>query len=277
MKEVRCNGVEQCTRQMEVVSGRHPHWCHAATPHQVTEQCERSYCMEVRRQVQCKPVPEHGPPDTCTRRTRDLCDLSGMPCPIVYDGVTCRRGRPPSPAEVAEADVEERRYEDARQVWAESQGADDLGELRALAHDRDMAQRKVWHAFGHRTYRGIPVVKSDNLVPEAPDTMAPAVHEQSVHAIVIEESNAKRAYGFDQAALAERIAARIVALPRVEADATDTMRQAFRSKKMAVIIREAIDALHDGTKTPAGHIRRAVDRIIALPKWTPRIRQEGGE
>ncbi len=62
------------------------------------------------------------PPETCTRRTRDLCDLSGLPCGIVYDGVTCRRGRPPSPAEVAEADVEEHRYEDARQVWAESQG-----------------------------------------------------------------------------------------------------------------------------------------------------------
>ncbi len=177
MKEVRCNTAQECG-----------HWCHAAGPHPVNEACERSYCMEVRRQVQCVPVPVPvtRPPVTCSRRTRDLCDLSGMPCPIVYDGVTCRRGRPPSAAEVAEADVEERRYEDARQVWAESQGADDLGELRALAHDRDMAQRSVWHAFGHRTYRGIPVVKSDNLVPEAPGTMTAAVYEESVRAAALD-------------------------------------------------------------------------------------------
>ncbi len=131
MKEVSCNRAEWCG-----------HWCHASAPHQVTEQCERGYCLEVRRQVRCTPVEESQaerwdrqmresavpaeafarvttPPETCSRRVLGICDLSGMPCDIVYDGVTCRRGRPPSAAEVAEADVEEHRYEDARQVWAE--------------------------------------------------------------------------------------------------------------------------------------------------------------
>ncbi len=45
MKEVRCNRAGACKA-----------WCHAATPHPVSESCERSYCREVRRQVKCEPV-----------------------------------------------------------------------------------------------------------------------------------------------------------------------------------------------------------------------------
>ncbi|KKM62352.1 hypothetical protein LCGC14_1522530 [marine sediment metagenome] len=88
MKEVRCNAAtEECR-----------HWCRAADPHKVTEQCERSYCLEVRRQVKCESVPAAAtPPVTCSRRTRDLCDLSGLACATVYDGVTCRAGRPGGP------------------------------------------------------------------------------------------------------------------------------------------------------------------------------------
>ena len=114
MKEVSCNTAQECG-----------HWCHASAPHQVTEQCERSYCMEVRRQVKCKPVeapatraeleklaqsilPEwwpyyvatkghRGPPLTCTRRVQGICDLSGVTCAVVYDAVECREGRPTLP------------------------------------------------------------------------------------------------------------------------------------------------------------------------------------
>ena len=86
MKEVSCNTAQECG-----------HWCHAATPHPVTEQCERSYCMEVRRQVQCQPVPVAAPPVTCSRRVQGICDLSGVTCAVVYDAVECREGRPTLP------------------------------------------------------------------------------------------------------------------------------------------------------------------------------------
>lgn len=246
MKEVSCNHAEECTKVEAAVFGQRAHWCHAATPHPVTEACERSYCREVRRQVQCERIeepvmlrcdsasecvnepyrcPHHknhpedqgchltrcpvlhtevhcitatvaaaGPPDTCTRRVLGICDLSGIACAVVYDGVTCRRGRPPSPAE----------------------DANDLGELRALAHDRDMKQRKVWHAFGRSTYRGVPVVKSDYLVPETADTMTAAAWEAGVYATTLEvvRKGIKPGERYN-VAIAKRVTAAIVALPRI--------------------------------------------------------------
>ncbi len=248
MKEVRCDHAEECSRVEAAVFGDRAQWCHAGNPHPVNESCERSYCMEVRRQVQCEPVPVTSPPETCTRRTRDLCDLSGLPCAIVYDGVSCRRGRPPSAAEVADADAEEHRYEDARQVWAESQGADDLGELRALAHDRDIAQRSVWHAFGHRTYRGIPVVKSDYLVPEAPDT--------SADDLIVEPGGTIKQTATMTAAVWESEAHTAIFGELCRGMEAGTMSQIART----------LYAAHDiATKATA--------RIMKLP----RIRQEGGE
>ncbi len=170
MKEVRCDGVEGCTRRMEVVTGPRPHWCHAATPHPVNEACERSYCMEVRRQVHCKPV-------------------------------------------------------------------------------------------------------------EAPATFTALVYESGVHASVLDvlRGGIKSGEVFNES-MAARITARIMNLSRhVSPSTADTMQGAFKAKRMKAIIREAIDHLHDGTATDNAHISRAVDRIIALPEWTPRIRQEGGE
>ncbi|KKM60874.1 hypothetical protein LCGC14_1537370 [marine sediment metagenome] len=257
MKEVSCNTAGTCKA-----------WCHAATPHPVNEACERSYCMEVRRQVKCEPVPVTTPPDGCTRRTRDLCDLSGMPCAIVYDGVTCRAGRPGYV-----------RIGDASGPHTPLASTDDLQVSGILDPWPELpAEGTRWQT---KDDRGNPLLlqwsKGSWVKVEAPATSTAAVYESSVRSIIGKEiwlHGAVNSIGCDS--IAGRATARIVALPRVEADATDTMRQAFRSKKIAVIIREAIDALHDGTKTPAGHIRRAVDRIIALPKWTPRIRQEGG-
>ena len=61
MKEVSCNGARECRRVEAAVFGERAHWCHAAHPHFVTESCERSYCVEAHRQVQCKVVPERAP------------------------------------------------------------------------------------------------------------------------------------------------------------------------------------------------------------------------